>query len=1802
MKKLTLSIVFLFFGISIAFNQNWLNSAGSLYNDESYDVEVDAAGNIYTTGYTTAQSTFGPTTTVQTNGFSDVYVSKSSSSGSFTWVKTFGGAQADRGYDIELDAAGNIYVTGYFQGTADFDGITLTSVGSQDIFVAKLDNNGNVLWVVSEGGNEGDTGYGITVDNQGNVIATGQFKGTATIGPNSFTSAINPNTNQPEYDIFISKYDANGNDLWSIQGSAKYDDRGLALKTDGNDNILVTGQFSDTLTIAGNTHNNTIHNAGMVLKLDPNGNEIWFKRMGAIQTLVYDLEIDSQDNVYITGDFQGQLMILNNSGPPSFLNGNYQYRIFLIKMNDIGEVIWMTADDSDSEVSSKALAMDVNGDLYLSGTFKCVMNEYADSLGEGYFNSVGFNDVFIAKYSNSGIRQWMRQYGGPYDDYCSGIAIDQIDKPIISGGYTDFFNYPQGSGFNSIQGINYQAGSGWAQNCPQSQVYGNLDARGNKDIFVGQPVDFSTNHYYYYENTTCGLTNEPCFFTTCEDSVEYCVSGDLIFISNTPNHGEYEPNIIDDTPVMHFGPYFDLLWNTGETHWQIQINQSGNYYYTASRIDGCSEYTDTIVATIHQLPNLPVLSDSTGSNSMSFPYNDITVCQDTVWTWMNNLDSGLTLTYYTSDTTFNDTLLHEFTISGNFIIKVTDTNGCYIEDDFDVAIEQPVSDTIVPYIIFEDVDSVCLGDRVDYVIADSLTNPNGNYQSFCSSAVIAPPGPCLGQYFFPTYTGWYYIQHTVVLGYDNTCGTDTENYFVEDSIYITVLPPPTASYTLDGDPLLCPGERVMIWTSDTIAGFQWSGPSIDSVNTSGDTIWVNDDGIYRYGGVLTDSIFGCSSNISVPFTVSYKIAPEIISNVPDNIICPNDSIMLTCVDPGISYLWVGPQGNTIGNTQSIWVDVPGFYHCILMDADSCILTSNSIELKEYNSPYIMADPGTELCHSGAIDLMAIYNGAPNLFWLPPINSSDSVVTVTQPGTYYMEVSQCGFTVMDSIVITSANMNAEITILSDTIMCPGDTAVLMANSGMAVYQWTPAFYGQTYVTTVAGKYVVTITDGASGCTATSDTVTISYFQGGQDPDVDPISVCFGDSAILVNENPNVTTQWFINDSISTPILTNDSLIITNITSDTLIYVENFDTSCTSLRIPVLISVNPVSLPPIVSADTSICPGTNFVLYGNVNAGGVNYTWTGPNGLSANQNSYTLVQVDSTHSGMYVLTADDGQCSNSDSILVTVLSTPNFELSQDSVLKCQLDTAQLYVDNQYQNITWSTGSNADTIHVIIPGIYYAYYTDSLGCMSPNDSILVANFQSPMTYNHDTIICVGESLVYNSIAGNSVTWYSLQDSLLSSGPTLSTAPLLGDQTYFAEAVDSNGCSYLSEYINVTVIPPNGQVPISGDSIYCFGENVNLSTSFFPGATYEWSHDGNVLSNSQIFNFHLDEWSDSGTYTLNIYGLNCYDPTNEITISILDIPSPPVVSGDTILCAGDSLLLIADTSDNSVVWTSMWGNQFGTDSLFYSYSSPSHSGTVTAYAIDSNGCSSESTTIEVMVFQNPQNPILIDQTLCAGEDLELAPLNAYGPVNFEWSDSTGVLVQNDSLIIANVDTTQNGIYILTVTDNHGCSSSDSVSVLVINYPEVELGADSLTVCVEDLNTFELEIADNYDSYEWQDGSTYYYFDVADSGYYYVTAGIGNCFASDSIYITLDTCTINYIAPNVITPNGDGVNDLFLFDFEYRKVTIFDRWGIVVFESAEPNLFWDGRDQQGRLVSEGVYFYVIEAEEQVRGHLQVFH
>ena len=176
--------------------------------DEGWGIAVDGSGNVHTTGNFQDTADFDPgpgTSNLTSNGSSDVFVSKLDSNGNFVWAKNMGGG-ADHGLGIEVDGSGNIHTTGIFNGTADFDpgpgSFNLTSNGGRDVFVSKLDSDGNFVWAKSIGGAFADQVSGIALDGSGNVHTTGFFGSTADLDPGLGTFNL---TSNGSFDIFISK-------------------------------------------------------------------------------------------------------------------------------------------------------------------------------------------------------------------------------------------------------------------------------------------------------------------------------------------------------------------------------------------------------------------------------------------------------------------------------------------------------------------------------------------------------------------------------------------------------------------------------------------------------------------------------------------------------------------------------------------------------------------------------------------------------------------------------------------------------------------------------------------------------------------------------------------------------------------------------------------------------------------------------------------------------------------------------------------------------------------------------------------------------------------------------------------------------------------------------------------------------------------------------------------------------------------------------------------------------------------------------------------------------------------------------------------------------------------------------------------------------------------------------------------------------------------------------------------------------------------------------------------------------------
>ncbi len=227
-----------------------MTGAGNADEASSFAMALDASGNIYTTGSFIGAIDFDPGagSNILSAGTENTFISKLDASGNFIWARQMGGTGTIEGLSIALDSMDDVYTTGYFTGTVDFDPgaglFNLSAAGNDDIFIAKLDAAGNFNWAKKMGGSAADEGFSIKADASGNNYTTGYFTDTLDFDGGTCLPKI---ISAGARDIFISKSDAAGNFLWTKQIGGSGTDQGFSIAVNAPENIYTTGYFSGTV-------------------------------------------------------------------------------------------------------------------------------------------------------------------------------------------------------------------------------------------------------------------------------------------------------------------------------------------------------------------------------------------------------------------------------------------------------------------------------------------------------------------------------------------------------------------------------------------------------------------------------------------------------------------------------------------------------------------------------------------------------------------------------------------------------------------------------------------------------------------------------------------------------------------------------------------------------------------------------------------------------------------------------------------------------------------------------------------------------------------------------------------------------------------------------------------------------------------------------------------------------------------------------------------------------------------------------------------------------------------------------------------------------------------------------------------------------------------------------------------------------------------------------------------------------------------------------------------------------------------
>lgn len=1389
------------------YSQYWMCNAGGTNVDEANSVTTDNNGNIYTTGYFGVSAQFSTTINFISAGASDIFITKHTSSGHLLWAVKAGGWGEDRGLAIKSDNLGNVYVTGFFYGTATFETQTINSLGAQDVFLAKYNTNGNLLWVVKAGGTNADISNAVTIDNNGEITITGQFKESATFDTNTITSLIDPTTGNYCINTFIAHYDNDGILLWVKHGACNKDSRGINISSDNTGNLFIVGQFSDTISF-DNTHYNTLNNAIFIIKFDVNGNEIWFRKIGgSLNNIAYGITTDLNQNILITGEASGTVTFFNNTN--YFLTNPYNYQAFVAKYDNNGNLVWAVSDGSSSEVSSKAICNDSIGNVYITGVFKCKFSEYADIFGQGTFNSVGYNDIFVSKFNASGQRLWMRNFGSNKEDFVSGIVLNNYN-PIVVGSFKNCLNVPTKGDLSINENSDNPASSvnGGLNYCGDSKygVFSRLNSYGNSDIFIANAIDLSRQPYDYYEREgnvcdrpfvgSCinGNLNELCsdFDTSCSSLSLYANA----FSSETHYN------------QCSIGPICNYTWSNNSHFYMINVTTSDTYFVTVTTDDGCFSSTDSINIVIYPLPPVPLLSDDLGfGTNSSNPYG-ISLCFDTII--VLSATGFYTQNFYWSEPDLippvyvHDSIL-TINQNGFYSFIVTDTNGCQNSNNINVIMGNSSLPPIIPYFYPPAIDTItiCDNETVTLDIFDSISDPT--HTILCNSILsgtqivtITPNvfngGLCSGRIFFdPDTNGLYNIEYELIrIG---LCG-DTDTVYTSTSVYVYVLQaPPPILLSITGGPSYCIGDTILL-TACCAPNYLWTTSNGHIIgNVYNDSVYVSQPGYYCVYSSDT-AITGCIESASSCINMTYWTSPQIQISPLNGLICPNGIVTLTLPSGNLSYEWYGPNGIISSNAFSIDVNTPGYYFCIVTFPGGCRISSNTIEVRQYTTPFLVATPDDILCPEEIVQINLITNPGSYSYWLPPLSGNSITQLVSSPGTYSCNVYSCGINTLASVTITASYPVAEITLVGNTILCPGDSAVLHANIGMSIYNWHPTNETVTVITIdTTGLYYLITTD-INGCTATSDTISVLSVII-PNIEVENDTICNGQTSSISASGAN-NYYWLNSQTSTSPIYIGNILTTSVLTNDTTFWVYSIENNCKSIPIPVsVIVLDSLSLiTPQLITNSPICQGEMLNIYSNITSSYI-FHWLGPNGFTS---SLTEINIQSypNQSGIYSLYVEIGGCvSYSSSIPVTIYPTPAINISQNAYI-CLGDTVELNVSGG-KSVYWlpiemlSQPTSYNTLaYPLQTTNYTASIIDTNSCT--NSATVNVYVQQPivLTYLSNYEIIIGESVSVNLETNqNVISWqWTPQNGLSCTDCQNPIATPLETTEYTVFVTDSLGC----------------------------------------------------------------------------------------------------------------------------------------------------------------------------------------------------------------------------------------------------------------------------------------------------------------------------------------------------------------------------------------------------------------------------
>lgn len=490
----------------------------------------------------------------------------------FDWAAHYAGSSFDGGQAITLDAAGNIYATGYYSKKVDFDpgpGVyNLTSSSTEDLFITKSSPDGKLLWAKTIGDFRYQAGYALTIDYAGNLLVTGIFFGTVDFDPGPGEKKLVSAGNE---DVFILKLGPNGDFLWAKKIGGSTNDYSNAILTDNTGNIYLNGYFDGTsnFNTDNGTYNLTSHGASdiYVCKLNSSGSLVWAKNMGGTGSEgAYGMGLDNQNNVYAAGFFFG-----NSDFDPGAGTFNLQSTGFgdgfIVKLSSSGTLVNANRFGGDAQVRITNLQVDAAaGFLYICGYFDGSADFDGGTGTTTLTATIGEEDAFMAKYNLNTELQWAKQFSGPSFQRIYDMETDNLGNVYATGYFDQSCDFDPGTGTHLLQ------------------------ASGKPDAFVCR---LNAAGDFVWVAAASGPDFEAGY------SVKLNTAGDVIVFGNFNASTDFDPGAVDYTLTSE-GESEVFMWKLKQCYnpaitRQVFTNACGTFTLNGQQYDSSGIYTQYVL-------------------------------------------------------------------------------------------------------------------------------------------------------------------------------------------------------------------------------------------------------------------------------------------------------------------------------------------------------------------------------------------------------------------------------------------------------------------------------------------------------------------------------------------------------------------------------------------------------------------------------------------------------------------------------------------------------------------------------------------------------------------------------------------------------------------------------------------------------------------------------------------------------------------------------------------------------------------------------------------------------------------------------------------------------------------------------------------------------------------------------------------------------------------------------------------------------------------------------------------------------